>query len=55
MAVQLGNGVDGNADVITSVNVHRAIPYGTSTEPREISRTKKSHTSSGTRQTTYVQ
>ena len=33
LAVQLGNDVDGNADVATSVNVHRAIPYGAFTEP----------------------
>ena len=41
LAVQLGNDVDGNADVATSVNVHRPIPYGNFTEPVEMSRTSK--------------
>ena len=39
LAAQLGNGVEGNADVAASVNVHRSIPCGTFTEPVEMSRT----------------
>lgn len=33
LAVQLGNDLDGAADVGASVNVHRSIPYGAFTEP----------------------
>lgn len=41
VGAQPGNDLDGIADVGASVNVHRPIPYGTFTEPVEMSGTSK--------------